>query len=246
MMKHFKDIIIKEVSKLVCDGCGEQATPSDYAFHEFISMNKRCGYGSIHGDGNQLSIDLCQQCFANMCGDSLTVTEPNNEKHEDNDLLEYHNIFEAITQSKKEASCLKYNSDLRMAARDMLSANKISNQEELTVALKRVEQLWDVQYNSVEGNELHQLADLICDYEGKSWDSYFNEVDAASDDFMAERNIIIEQKCPPKALIKGSDANKSFSEEESLESPMCEDIELKKIVIQRENQPETEVDIDDL
>jgi hypothetical protein len=45
---------------------------------------------------------------------------------------------------------------------------------------------------------------------------------------MAERNIIIEQKGPPKALIKDSDANKSFSEEESLESTMCEDIELKK------------------
>ena len=27
---------------------------------------------------------------------------------------------------------------------------------------------------------------------------------------------------------------------------LCEDIELKKIVLQRENQPETEVDIDDL
>lgn len=246
MMKNFKHIIIKEVSKLSCDGCGEQATPSDYAFHEFISINQRCGYGSIHGDGNQFSIDLCQQCFANMCGDSLTVTEPNNEKYEDKELLEYHNIFEAITQSKKEASCLKYDSDLRMATRDMLSATKISNQRELTVALKRVEQLWDAQYHSVEGNELHQLADLICNYEGKSWDSYFNEVDAASDDFMADREIIIEQKGSPKALIKDSDGNKSFSEEESLESTMCEDIELKKIVIQRANQSETEVDIDDL
>jgi hypothetical protein len=187
MMKNFKNIIIKKVSKLTCDGCGEQENPCDSAFHEFININQRCGYDSIHGDGNQLSIDLCQQCFTNMCGDSLTVTEPNNEKHEDKELLEYHNIFEAITQSKKEANCLKHSSDLLMAARDMLSANKISNQGELTVALKRVEQLWDVQYHSVEGSELHQLADLICDYEGKSWDSYFNEVDAAaSDDFMAD------------------------------------------------------------
>lgn len=168
MMKNFKNIIIKEVSKLTCDGCGEQATPSDYAFHEFISINQRCGYGSIHGDGNQFSIDLCQQCFANMCGDSLRVTEPNNEKHKDKELLEYHNIFEGITQSIKEASSLKHDSDLRMAAQDMLSANKISNQGELTVALKRVEQLWDAQYHSVEGSELHQLANLICDYEGKA------------------------------------------------------------------------------
>jgi antitoxin CcdA len=86
MMKNFKNITIKEIPKIICDCCGEQATPSDYTFHEFISINQRCGYGSIHGDGNQLSIDLCQNCFANMCGDNLTVTEPNNEMHEDIEL----------------------------------------------------------------------------------------------------------------------------------------------------------------
>ncbi|NVK25934.1 MAG: hypothetical protein HWE10_13490 [Gammaproteobacteria bacterium] len=43
--------------------------------------------------------------------------------------------------------------------------NKISNNSELSVALKRVEQLWDAQYQSADGNELHQLADLIFAYE---------------------------------------------------------------------------------
>jgi hypothetical protein len=28
--------------------------------------------------------------------------------------------------------------------------------------------LWDTQYHSADGNELHQLADLICAYEGKA------------------------------------------------------------------------------
>jgi len=236
-MKHFKNIVIKEVSKLICDGCGEQATPSDYEFHEFISINQRCGYGSIHGDGNQFRIDLCQQCFANMCGDSLIVIDPNNEKHEDKEVLEYQSVFEAITQSKKEASCLKHDSDLRIEARDILSANKISNQGEMTVALKRVEQLWDAQFHSVNGSELHQLADLICDYEGKSWDSYFNDLDATSDDFMTERDIIIEQKGAAKGLLKDYEANNSFTEEESLESTMDEGIELKKVVEQRKNDP---------
>lgn len=78
-MKNFEDKIVKVISKLICDGCGEQVTPEDYAFHEFISVSHKCGYDSIHGDGNQLSIDLCQQCFAKMCGDSLNVTEPSNE-----------------------------------------------------------------------------------------------------------------------------------------------------------------------
>jgi hypothetical protein len=29
-----------------------------------------------------------------------------------------------------------------------------------------IEQLWDAQCHSVEGDELHQLADMICEYEG--------------------------------------------------------------------------------
>jgi hypothetical protein len=227
-MKHYKNVIIEEVSNLTCDGCGEQATPCDYAFHEFISVNQRCGYGSIHGDGNQLSIDLCQQCFADMCGDSLTITQPGNERQEDNGVLEYNNIFEAITHSKKDAGYLKHDSDLRIAARDILSANKLSNQGELDIALKRVEQLWDAQYHSAEGSELNQLADLICKYEGKSWDSYFNHSDAASGDFMSDREIIIEQKGAAKGLLKDTIVNKSFTEKESLESTMDEDFELKK------------------
>ncbi|MFT6505962.1 hypothetical protein [Colwellia polaris] len=101
-MKNFEDKVVKVISKLTCDGCGEQATQDDYEFHEFISIDHKCGYGSIHGDGNQISIDLCQKCFADMCGDSLTVIEPNDEKHD---------------------------SGSRIDVKDILSANKISNQE---------------------------------------------------------------------------------------------------------------------
>lgn len=90
-MKNFKNITIKEIIKLTCDSCGEQATPSDYIFHEFITINKRCGYGSIHGDGSQLNIDLCQQCFADICGDSLKIIKPNNEKYEDKRRDSYFN-----------------------------------------------------------------------------------------------------------------------------------------------------------
>jgi hypothetical protein len=135
-----------ESKKITCDGCGQQATPDDADFYEFISVSHRCGSGSIHGEGNQFSIDLCQQCFVDMCGNSLTI----------------------IAQSKNEASGLKDDGDLLIAARDILEANKIINTQALNVALKRVEQLWDTQFHSAESNELHQLAELICAYENKS------------------------------------------------------------------------------
>lgn len=144
-MKHFEEKIVKVISEITCDGCGEKATTDDSEFHEFISVSKRCGYGSIHGDGNTINIDLCQQCFADMCGDSLTVAEPNDEKHD---------------------------SDPQIDVKDILSANKIINIDELAVALKRVEQIFGPQQLSNKGSEFYQLAGLVYNYEGKSWDSY--------------------------------------------------------------------------
>jgi len=198
-MKNFEDKVMKVISKIICDGCGEQATPDDYTFNEFISVSHRCGYGSIHGDGNQFNIDLCQQCFADMCGDSLTVSEPSDEQ-DDN--------------------------DLQIAVRDILLANKISNEAELTIALKRVEQLWDAQYCSAEGNELHRLADLICKFEGKNWDSYFDSVNVVSNDFMAAREDVIEQKGAARGVLSDIKVNSYVDDNASLENSFDEDMDM--------------------
>ncbi|NQY38305.1 MAG: hypothetical protein HRT37_25890 [Alteromonadaceae bacterium] len=147
-MKHFKEITVKEVSLLICDGCSEKVEPSDYTFHEFISVSHSCGYGSIHGDGKQFSIDLCQQCFADMCDDSLTITEPTYEDDEE----------------------LDENTMSRLAARNILLAKKITNKEEEAIVLKRVNMLWDAQHISAEPNELYQLMDLVFAYQGISRD----------------------------------------------------------------------------
>lgn len=230
-MRNFKTVKRQEVIKLICDGCGLEASIDEgYEFSEFISIEHRCGYGAIHGDGKQLSIDLCQQCFADMCGDMLTIIDPldNQTSEPTNDTLEYNNIFQAITQSKQEANKLKQESDIRVSARDILSANSISNQEELQIALKRVEQLWDAQYHSAEGNELHELADLICAYENKSWDSYFAQAPLADDDFMAERLNSIEGSPFEKAGVASgiSDdipVNKDIDEDDSRQSSVDEE-----------------------
>ncbi len=124
-----------------------------------------------------------------MCGDTLTIFAPVDNQRTDSseDSFECNNNFQAKTPSKKEVNELKQESDIRNAARDILSANSVSSQEELQVALKRVEQLWDAQYHSAEGNELHKLADLICTYEHKSWDSYFAQAPLPDDDLMPSR-----------------------------------------------------------
>jgi hypothetical protein len=192
-MKTFKKVTTQELTSVVCDGCGLQANADgDYEFQEFISIKHHCGYGSIHGDGKQIGIDLCQQCFADMCGNTLRVMDETNNLAEDNESsevnpLEYSNIFDVICQSKAKAWQLKSNCDLRFAARDILLKNKVANKNELTIALKRVEQLWGAQYLSAEGNELHQLANLICAYEKKDWNSLFEDTPLADGDFMPSK-----------------------------------------------------------
>jgi hypothetical protein len=192
-MRTFKTVATQELTAVVCDSCGLQASAEgDYEFHEFLSIEHHCGYSSIHGDGKQIGIDLCQQCFADMCGDTLRVTDESNTTAENNESsetnpLEYSNIFDVICLSKTMAHQLKESGGLRFAARNILLKNKIADNNELTVALKRVEQLWDAQYQSAEGNELHQLADLICTYEKKDWNSFFKEAPLADDDFMPGR-----------------------------------------------------------
>jgi hypothetical protein len=231
-MKTFKTVTTQKLTALVCDGCGLQVNDGEYEFYEFISVNHHCGYGSIHGDGKQIGIDLCQQCFSDMCGDALSATDKNNSVNEniennESNPLEYKNIFDVICKSKAEASQLKDNADLRLATRELLSKNTITNKHELMVALKRVEQLWDAQYQSAEGNELHQLADLICAYEKKDWDSYFEEVPLADDDFMPERlnlksKAVYDEATPAKGMLSSIHIKSNNDDETSRDSALAE------------------------
>ena len=156
-MKKFEDKVVKVNSQLTCYGCGLQASTID----EYTSGVPQPASDFINGSGRITSVNLCEQCFADMCDDSPRITESSNED--------------------------QGGSELQIAARDILSANKITSQKELNIALKRVEQLWGAQYYSAEGNELYRLADLICTYEGKSWDSYIDEEGCVSNDFLSER-----------------------------------------------------------
>jgi len=156
-MKNSENKVMKAGSKLTCYGCGLQASTVD----EYTSGVPQPASDFINGSGRITSVNLCEQCFADMCDESPRDRESSNEDQS--------------------------GSELQIAARKILSATKITNQSELSIALERVEQLWGAQYYSAEGNELYRLADLICTYEGKSWNSYIDEEGCVSDDFLSER-----------------------------------------------------------
>lgn len=64
------------VKQLRCDRCGRLAEDGESEFHEFTSIAYNAGYGSILGDGNQVEIDLCQQCLKETLGKWLRIKEP--------------------------------------------------------------------------------------------------------------------------------------------------------------------------
>lgn len=65
------------LSAKTCDRCGRHAKTAvdDTEFHEFLSVDRLVGYGSIFGDGHRLKLDLCQHCMKDVLGQWITVND---------------------------------------------------------------------------------------------------------------------------------------------------------------------------
>ena len=50
---------------LICDKCGRKIT-DPLELQEAYSIQFSCGYASVFGDGNVVSVDFCQDCLYNM------------------------------------------------------------------------------------------------------------------------------------------------------------------------------------
>jgi NMD protein affecting ribosome stability and mRNA decay len=72
-------------------------TPEDGEWHERLAFTHTCGFDSIFGDGNTVSLDLCQHCAREVLGQWLRFTPPESER-------EMHAIAERVITSTKEAS----------------------------------------------------------------------------------------------------------------------------------------------
>lgn len=69
-MKKFKKQSVEVLYAYICDKCGREAKDADNILEaqEFVSIEHKAGYASIFGDGNELTIDLCQHCFKELLG----------------------------------------------------------------------------------------------------------------------------------------------------------------------------------
>lgn len=73
MIKMKKVQVEKEyIDYIICDKCGRKLDPEDFLeFQERLSIRFCGGYGSIFGDLNEMSCDLCQYCVKELLGDYL-------------------------------------------------------------------------------------------------------------------------------------------------------------------------------
>jgi hypothetical protein len=95
--------------------------------------------------------------------DSLNIKIANAQDLGTCEGLLFDNIFEVVDEDK--AIFLKESSDMRIGVREVLAACQISNSAEHKLALKRIEQIWNAEPNTEQGNELDDLVEIVCHYE---------------------------------------------------------------------------------
>lgn len=76
-MKHTKKTTqeFEYVDRIECDKCHKVFDERDFIdWQEAVGINMTGGYGSVFGDGATISLDLCQNCFKELCGDFVVIT----------------------------------------------------------------------------------------------------------------------------------------------------------------------------
>lgn len=65
---------------IICDRCKTNIQNNGLEFselQEMLNIEKECGYGSIFGDGNIYTCDLCQNCVKELLGPYLNIIKEN-------------------------------------------------------------------------------------------------------------------------------------------------------------------------
>lgn len=96
-MKIFKLVPTEAVSEITCDCCKTRFTANDAGWFEIQSIEFVAGYSSIFGDGNFVSIDLCQDCLKQELGPWLRVETEQRRIIDDEALLK--SLIKALHQS---------------------------------------------------------------------------------------------------------------------------------------------------
>lgn len=103
-MKTFKLVPTETVSEITCDCCKTRFTANDAGWFEIQSIDFVAGYSSIFGDGNAISIDLCQDCLKQNFGQWLRIEAEQRQVIDDEVLLK--SLIKALHRSVGRAHAL--------------------------------------------------------------------------------------------------------------------------------------------
>jgi len=69
---HVKEF--KEIVGFKCHKCGREITDELWNQNSLI-WEHECGYGSIFGDGNKITLCLCEDCIKELLGEYLIIED---------------------------------------------------------------------------------------------------------------------------------------------------------------------------
>ena len=75
-MREYRPRSVQELAACTCDRCQRHLTPEDSDWRERLSFDHTGGLGSVYGDCNTVSLDLCQHCVQEVLGQWLRITPP--------------------------------------------------------------------------------------------------------------------------------------------------------------------------
>ena len=78
-MREYQGRTIQELAACTCDRFKRRLTPDEPGeWQELFSFDHTCGFDSVFGDSNTVSVDLCQYCIQEVLGMWLRI-EPSAE-----------------------------------------------------------------------------------------------------------------------------------------------------------------------
>jgi len=65
---------VEYLEEWICDKCGKSIGDDDMVLQESLSIKFTGGYSSVFGDGNNIEVDVCQNCLKDMIGLFCRIT----------------------------------------------------------------------------------------------------------------------------------------------------------------------------
>lgn len=72
-MQYFIKTEVLSISSKTCDRCERRAELNVPEFNEFMTIDRKVGFGSVFGDSNSIHLGMCQHCMKILFGNFIRI-----------------------------------------------------------------------------------------------------------------------------------------------------------------------------